>query len=648
MVHIERIKRQFGPRVLFEELSWMIPRGARVGLVGPNGAGKTTLLRILAGLDAPDAGRINQPSAMRVGYLPQEVETVADGSVLAVVLDGFGELRRIEEELEDLERRMSGLRPSDPELVPVSAAYGELRHRFEAIGGDRVESRARAILSGLGVPEASFHQPLGHLSGGWRMRVVLARLLLATPDLLLLDEPTNHLDLEAIAWLEGFLETYDGAFIVVSHDRYFLNRMVKGIVELERGRLQVFPGGYDDYLGEREARETALEQAAKQQARELAQIERFIERFRYKATKARQVQSRLHALEKVERIEAPSRAKRIRFDFPAAPRSGDVVCRVEGLFKAYGDNVVYRDASLLLRRSDRVALVGPNGAGKSTLLKLLAGSIDPDGGTVELGHTVTVHYYAQHQLEALDPRRTVLEEIERVADPGMVPRLRTLLGCFLFSGDDVDKRVGVLSGGEKARLALAKLLIRPANLLLLDEPTNHLDLRSREVLEDALDEYDGTLVVISHDRYFINRVATAIAEVGEGRIELYPGDYDTYHEHRERREAEIAAAEAASPADAARTRQRVREMKRAEAEERNRRYRERRAVEIKLEPVEAEIATLEARVRELSAMQADPVVYRDAQRARDIGREKTESEGRLRTLYARWEALAAELESAGS
>jgi ATP-binding cassette subfamily F protein 3 len=641
VIHIDRIKRRFGARVLFDGLTWMIPRAARWGLVGPNGAGKTTLLRILSGEDAPDAGAIHRSGAVRIGYLPQEVETIGEGSVLATVLDGFAEIRRMEEQLEAYEHRMATLRPTDPELTKLTEAYGDLRHRFETMGGDRVGAKARAILSGLGVPEVRFHEPLESLSGGWRMRVALARLLLAAPDLLLLDEPTNHLDLAAIDWLEGFLDGWDGAFIVVSHDRYFLNRMVRGIVELDRGRLTEFPGGYDDYLVEREVRIEALEEAAKHQAKEIARVTRFIERFRYKNTKARQVQSRLKALDKIERIEAPSRAKRVRFGFPPAPRSGDVVVRAQGVRKAYAETRVFIDLDLLLRRGDRVALVGPNGAGKSTLLKLLAGRLVPDGCTFELGHNVAVQYYAQHQLEALVPQDTVLETLERVAEPGSRPQLRTLLGSFLFSGDDVDKRVGVLSGGEKARLALARLLIRPSNLMLLDEPTNHLDLQSREVLEEALDEFEGTLVVISHDRYLINRIATSIAEVGGGRAEVFAGDYDTFLERHAVDEAvEPGRGEFSADAADPRARDHRRDARRAEAEDRNRRYRERKAREERIRPVEDEIQRLEARAKEIEALQADPEIYRDPQRSKRMGRERSEIESRLATLYAHWEELA--------
>ncbi len=643
MIHIDRIQRRFGARVVFDGLTWMIPRAARWGLVGPNGAGKTTLLRILAGEDTPDAGTIHSAGSIRVGYLPQEVETVGEGSVLATVLDGFAEIRQMEEQLEAAEHRFAALAPGDPELDKLTTAYGDLRHRFETMGGDRIEAKARAILSGLGVPAARFHESLTNLSGGWRMRVALARLLLAAPDLLLLDEPTNHLDLAAIDWLERFLDAWEGTFIVVSHDRYFLNRMVRGIVEMTSGRLTEFQGGYDDYLVARQARIEALEEAAKHQSRELARVTRFVERFRYKSTKAKQVQSRLKALDKIERIQAPSRAKRVRFGFPPAPRSGDVVVRALSLQKAYGEVSVFTALDLLLRRGDRVALVGENGAGKSTLLKMLSGRVPPDAGSLELGHNVTVQYYAQHQLEALIPQDTVIETLERVSEPGSRQRLRTLLGTFLFSGDDVDKRVGVLSGGEKARLALARMLIRPSNLMLLDEPTNHLDLQSREVLEEALDEYEGTLVVISHDRYFINRIATSIAEVGGGRVALFTGDYDTYLERHVADDAMGGSRGASLAGDAdPSARDQKRETRRAEAEDRNRRYRERQVLQDRIRPVEDEIHVLEARDKEIEALQADSDVYRDPQRSKALGRERSEIGSRLATLYARWEALASD------
>ena len=639
MIHLDDIRRQFGPQLLFDGLSWMIPREARLGLVGPNGAGKTTLLRILAGQDEPDHGTVRQAGGVQIGYLPQEVEALEGTSVLATVLDGFTALRQVQTRLASVEENLAATNPGDPRTAELTEEYGELRGRYEALGGDRVEPRARAILGGLGIGAERFGEPLASLSGGWRMRVVLARLLLTTPDLLLLDEPTNHLDLEALEWMEGFLAAYPGAFIVVSHDRYFLNRMVRGIVELGGGELTTWTGNYDDYLARKETRDAAREKAAHQQAREIARTERFIERFRYKNTKSRQVQSRVKALQKLDRIDAPSRRRTIHFGFPKAPRSGEVVARLESVTKSYGAVVVYRDLNLVLRRGDRVALVGPNGAGKSTLVKLLAGDLFPDAGEQELGHNVTVTHFSQHHLEALDPTATALEEMERGTDVELRPRLRGILGRFLFSGADADKKVAALSGGEKARLALARMLIRPANLLLLDEPTNHLDLRSREVLEDAMAEYDGTLVLISHDRYFINRVATSIAEVGGGRIVLYPGNYDTFLERRARGEGPEAVAR---PAGEDPDREARRSARRAAAEERNRRHRERRAMEERMAPVEEQISRLEERLADLIASQADPQVYASPDRARSVAAEKTEVEARLKSLYERWEALATE------
>ena len=640
MIRLDGIKRQFGGRVLFGDLSWVIPPGARLGLVGPNGVGKTTLLRILDGRERPDAGAVLKPQNLRVGYLPQEVETLDHGSVLAVTLSGFEQIARLEEEIEKVEDRLAALEPGDTTSARLTERYGELREKFEQLEGDRLEARAKMILCGLGVPAGRLHEPLEAFSGGWRMRVALARLLLNEPGLLLLDEPTNHLDLEAIDWLEGFLQEYEGAFVVVSHDRYFLNRMARDIIELEQGRLTVYPGNYDDYLETKEGQAEALEQAAKQQSREIKKVERFIERFRYKNTKARQVQSRVRALEKLERVRTTRASQKIRFDFPAAPRSGDVVVRAEGVCKKFDEIVVYDGLDLLLRRGDRVALVGPNGSGKSTLLKMLAGHVEADAGRLELGHNVQVQYYAQYQLDALDPASSVLAEMERAAPGHDRLSLRRLLGCFLFTGDDVDKRVGILSGGEKARLALAKLLVHPTNLLLLDEPTNHLDLRSREVLEEALNEYEGTLVVISHDRYFINRVATSIGETGPAGVDLLPGDYDEWVEWKRRRGLELEPGPAAvEPRDGRKAK------KRRAAEERNRLYREHQAVQRKLAPIEGEIGDLEREVRELERRQADPEIYRDPGRAAEVGRQKASAAARLQQLYDEWESLASGLPS---
>jgi ATP-binding cassette, subfamily F, member 3 len=548
VLHVRALSKRFGPQTIFDNLSWHIGVGVRIGLVGPNGAGKTTLLRILAGQESADAGEVTLPKGMRIGYLPQEVETLEGSTVLGHVLSGFGEVRDIEEEIERIEIELASS-PAPELLARLTSRYGDLRHRFEALGGYRLEGEARAILGGLGFPNEQVHAPLVTLSGGWRMRAALAGHLLRRPEVLLLDEPTNHLDLESMGWLEEFMDDYDGSLVVVSHDRFFLNRVVDGVAELENARLTLFAGDYDDYMVEKEARREALLNAKKNQDRQIAQEERFIERFRYKATKARQVQSRIKRIEKIERIKIQGGPKSIHFAFPQPGRSGAETIRIEGVRKAFGDKVVYDGADFVARRGERIALLGPNGAGKSTLLKILAGILEPDAGTRRVGHNVTLHYYAQHQLEALGAGRTVFEEIETVAPDDLRPRLRTMLGAFLFSGEDVDKKVGVLSGGEKARLALAKMLVRPASLLLLDEPTNHLDLRARGVLEEALEQYTGTIVFISHDRYFIDRIATSTCEMKSGKLDQRPGSYEDYAERL--KALDKPAAPAPRPAESA-------------------------------------------------------------------------------------------------
>ncbi len=506
------------------------------------------------------------------------------------------------------------------------------------------------------------------------MRASLARLLLVAPSLLLLDEPTNHLDLASLAWLENFLSGYDGTVVVVSHDRYFLNRMVTSIADLTPDGLVVYPGDYDDFLVEREARRELLEARARNQAKRIAEVERFIERFRYQATKARQVQSRIKALEKVERLELPGSRREIRFVFPEPPRTGRRVATLTDVHKAYGDNVVYSGVSVAVERGDRVALVGDNGAGKSTLLKVLAGVLPFERGERALGAHVAVHYYAQHQLDALDATRTVLEELEAVAPEATHTRLRTILGAFLFSGDSVDKRVGVLSGGEKARLALARMLVRPAALLCLDEPTNHLDLASREVLESALAGFPGTIVFISHDRYFINRIATVVVEVASGVLTNYPGSYDDYLEAKARgvQPTPAAPTPSARPADhrgapatagrlpSAATRARPAG---AAAEPAGRRpgdgaasapapqvrvIRKRGTAEIRelkrrVEDLERQIHALERRIAEIGAMLTNPKLYIDGDRVRAVSRERKEAEERMSGLLREWEDLATSL-----
>ena len=658
MIQLEDVAKTYGGQTLFRELSWRITSRERIGLVGPNGTGKTTICRILAGIETPDEGRLSRSRDTTVGYLPQEAAGAVSGSVLAEALAGFEEVWRLEREMEETAAALAAV-AGGPLGEGLTARYGDLQHRFEALGGYRLETQAKAILSGLGFRADDLGRPLTALSGGWRMRAALARLLLQRPALLLLDEPTNHLDLESLGWLESFLADYDGTVVIVSHDRYFLNRMVTSIAELGPAGLTVYSGDYDHYLVEREARRELREAQARNQARRVADIERFIERFRYQATKARQVQSRVKLLGRLERIEVEREARRVRFSFPAPPRTGRRVASLRGVRKAYGDNVVYAGVDVEVERGERVALVGPNGAGKSTLLRLLAGVLALDGGTRALGVHVDVHYYAQHQLDALNPEATVLEELTAAA-PGLGhTRLRTILGAFLFSGDTVDKRVAVLSGGEKARLALARMLVRPAALLCLDEPTNHLDLVSREVLEDALAEFPGTIVFISHDRYFINRIASKIVDIQAGRLTSYLGDYDAYlgaktagptggesppgpdGTRRARlgppvdRESSRTATGPGGDSPPVRSSSSPPRQRRVSAEIREMRRR--------LEDVERQIHALEARLGQIGEALADPALYADGERARAVTGERKAAEAEVAWLMREWEELSTTL-----
>jgi ATP-binding cassette subfamily F protein 3 len=672
LISVESIAKSFGGQVLFRDLSWRIGERERIGLVGPNGVGKTTLCRILAGLDEPDAGQVSRPRATTVGYLAQEAATVGEGSVLAEALAGFSEVWALERDMEEVAAALTTT-PTET----LTARYGDLQHRFEALGGYRLENQARAILSGLGFRPDELGRPLTEFSGGWRMRAALARLLLVAPSLLLLDEPTNHLDLESLAWLEDFLTSYAGTVVVVSHDRYFLNRMVTSIAELSAAGLTVYPGDYDDYLVEREARHALLEAQARNQAKRIEEIERFIERFRYQATKARQVQSRIKMLERVERIEVPGAARRIHFKFPEPPRTGRRVATLTGVHKAYGDNVVYAGVDFAVERGQRVALVGENGAGKSTLLKVLAGVLPFERGERMLGAHVAVHYYAQHQLDALTPANTVLEELIAAAPALPHTRLRTILGAFLFSGDAVDKKVAVLSGGEKARLALAKMLVRPAALLCLDEPTNHLDLASREILEDALAGFPGTIVFISHDRYFINRIATEVTHVDHGRLTRYLGGYDDHLAALAQAAAGLgppAASTAVAPASPSlasprraepASRPAARPLSRKPAASppvpaaresagevaakpaarivRRKTTAELRDLRRRVDEIERKIEDLERRIEEIGRALSDPRLYANGDRVRAITLERNEAVQQLSGLMREWETLSTAL-----
>ena len=649
------MSKAFGGRTLFSGVELELRAGDRVALIGPNGVGKTTLLRIAAGLEAPDAGERAVARGVRSALLRQEIDPARDGSVREEAATAFAHLDALEAELRELEARFAESTGSVP--TALAERYDALGSRLAHEGGFSRDARVAEVLEGLGFDAAARERPLASFSGGWLMRVELAKLLLQEPDVLLLDEPTNHLDLPSLEWFDETLAAFRGAVLLVSHDRAFLRRHAARVAELASGSLTVYPGGWDFYLAERERRREQREAQKRTQDRKVAETERFIERFRYKASKARQVQSRVKALGKLERVAAPETGpRRLRLHIPEPARAGAVPLELAGVHKAYGAQVVYRGVDLQIRRGDKVALVGPNGAGKSTLLRILAGVLPCDAGERKVGHKVEVAFYAQHQLEALDPRATVLDELERGASLQDQPRLRSHLGAFLFAGDDVEKPVSVLSGGEKARLALAKLLLRPANVLVLDEPTNHLDVNACEVLEDALAAYAGTLVVISHDRAFLNALATRVVEVRAGVLREFPGNYDDYLQRVQAGLASGARSEATrgfasrepsgdesrgAPARAATRTNEVRDRARAE---RQAAERARRA----LQKHEAEIAAREAELEALSFRLADADVWGDPEQARRLAADREALKAALAGLYSEWDRLAALVEPAAS
>ncbi|HEY8123278.1 MAG TPA: ABC-F family ATP-binding cassette domain-containing protein [Myxococcota bacterium] len=639
-LRLSGVMRRVGARVLFDGVDLEIVPGERVGLVGPNGAGKTSLLRIAAGIDPPDGGERSLGRGERIGYLRQEIDPASGATVREEALTAFAAIDALEREMRELEQRMArhGELPEQ-----LAERYDQLHTRFERGGGFSREARAEQVLAGLGFDAAARGRRLATFSGGWIMRVELAKLLLAEPDVLLLDEPTNHLDLPSLEWFDETLAAFPGGVILISHDRAFLRRHTARIAELRDAKFTLYPCGYDAYLERKAQRKLELEAAARTQQKQIEQTERFIERFRYKASKAKQVQSRIKGLDKLERVHVPEEKKRrMRLQIPEPARSGAIPVALKGVHKRYGDLPVYAGVDFALKRGEKLALVGPNGAGKSTLLRMLAGVLPFERGERELGHNSQVAFYAQHQLETLTPTRSVLEELDAVAAFDDTPRLRAHLGAFLFSGDDVQKKVGVLSGGEKARLALAKLLLRPSNVLVLDEPTNHLDVEACEVLEGALADYTGTLVFISHDRDFLNALATRVVEVRGGRLREFLGNYDGYLT-KLRDEAQRAASAASAPSAAASASTIAANESGAQRSREERKARER--TERRLARLEEQIGEKEAQAEQLGARLGDPDVYADHERLREVEAQREAVKDEVAGLYAQWEALAAELET---
>jgi len=636
MIRVNNVTRSYADRVLFAGVTFDVNARDRIALIGLNGSGKTTLLDILAGESAPDSGDVVKQKDITIGYLRQDIRPSSEKRLLQTVLDAASHINRLAHRIAVLQAAVAADSESDnhPALL---RELGELQTTHEALGGYEIEHEAKAILSGLGFKQTDFVRSLNEFSGGWLMRAALAKLLFIRPDVLLLDEPTNHLDIESTIWFEKYLRAYQGAVIITSHDREFLNRTVERVLAIEEGAIASFRGNYDAYLVARERQQEILRSAAARQEKVLEKETRFIERFRAKATKARQVQSRIKNLEKIERIALPRATKKIHFAFPPSPRSGKEVITLLGVYKSYDNHAVYRALNLTLEQGDRVALVGPNGAGKSTLLKILAGVLPFEAGERRLGHNVVPAYYAQYVLELLHPANSILEELRQAAPAEAAQGLRRIAGGFLFSGDAVSKPIAVLSGGEKARVALAKMLTQPSNLLLMDEPTNHLDIASREILADALNEYQGTLCLITHDRTLIRQVANKIIDVEGGQLRVFPGDYDSF----------LAAKENAFTPDAAPPKlvNKPRKAPVSAVEEKQKSLvRESKRLLRRISEIENQLKGLEPDLANVTDLFAHPEHYADKAQVVAANNRYQRLSADVKALTAEWEALSVEAE----
>ena len=649
MIQLTAAGKRFGPKVLFQELDWLITPHDRVGLVGANGTGKTTLLKILGGIESLDYGTVTQQRGIQCGYLPQDGLSLSGRSVFAECLSVFEYVHQMQREQEELAASMAEVDHASAEYTQIAERFHRIQAEIQARDGYAIEAEVGTVLNGLGFSKEDWQRRTEEFSGGWQMRIALAKLLLQKPNLLLLDEPTNHLDLETRNWLEQYLVNYPHAYVLISHDRYFLDVTVKKTAEIWNKQVFFYSGNYEKYLAQKAERRAQLEAAYSNQKEKIDQLQAFINRFRYQATKAKQVQSRIKELERMEKIEIPPEEKAIHFSFPQPRPSGRMVAEAKDLAKSYGPKHVFSKVDFVIERSDRIALVGVNGAGKSTLIKLLAGSEQPTVGELRLGHNADVDYFAQDQYKALDPDARMLDDLFEAAPRSTQTELRSLLGCFLFSEDDVFKTIGVLSGGERNRYALARMLLHPSNFLLLDEPTNHLDLRAKDVLLDSLQKFTGTVVFVSHDRYFIDKLATRVFEIGDGRVEVFPGNYEDYLWRKDGKasaapDVSLASASSHVPATPADATNHDEPAKSAEPEARQKRLNPIKLKQMKerLHELEEEIARFEAAIATAETALQNFVSVEETQRQTDLlNRSKSDLEHAMNE----WEELGQALEA---